>query len=158
MRRRKLIGRAARLALLVSSGWATLLVACENGGKMTKEDLLSEGVGEGLGMIAGDPISGFLLSEVGKKLTHTTVKSMSEQTGDTQSPGPASEDRAREEDYQQYEKLKQLVEQAAEDVAKAEGGNKAAGTRVRKAMQDIKAAAQEVRKKILEVRSASDSI
>ncbi len=55
---------------------------------------------------------------------------------------------------QEYERLKQLVESAAEDVAKAEGGNKAAGTRVRKIMQDIKSAAQEVRKKILEVRSS----
>ena len=52
-----------------------------------------------------------------------------------------------------YERLKELVEAAADDVAKAEGGNKAAGTRVRKAMQDIKAAAQDVLKKILEVRS-----
>ena len=57
---------------------------------------------------------------------------------------------------EEYERLKQLVEQAAEDIAKAEGGNKAAGTRVRKAMQDIKSAAQELRKKILEVRSAGD--
>ncbi len=56
---------------------------------------------------------------------------------------------------QEYELLKKLVEQCAEDVAKAEGGNKAAGTRVRKSMQDIKAAAQTVRQKILEVRSAS---
>jgi hypothetical protein len=55
---------------------------------------------------------------------------------------------------QEYETLKRLVESAADDVAKAEGGNKAAGTRVRKSMQDIKNAAQEVRKKILEVRSA----
>ncbi len=53
-----------------------------------------------------------------------------------------------------YETLRQLVESAADDVAKAEGGNKAAGTRVRKIMQDIKNAAQEVRKKILEVRSS----
>ncbi len=53
-----------------------------------------------------------------------------------------------------YERLKQLVDSAADDVAKAEGGNKAAGTRVRKIMQDIKSAAQEVRKKILEVRSS----
>ena len=53
-----------------------------------------------------------------------------------------------------YETLKRLVEAAAEDVAKAEGGNKAAGTRVRKTMQDVKNAAQEVRKKILEGRSA----
>ena len=55
---------------------------------------------------------------------------------------------------QEYETLKRLVETAADDVAKAEGGNKAAGTRVRKSMQDIKNAAQEVRKKILEVRSS----
>lgn len=55
---------------------------------------------------------------------------------------------------QEYEQLKQMVEDIAEDVAKATGGNKAAGTRVRKAMQDIKTAAQEVRKKILEVRSS----
>jgi hypothetical protein len=54
---------------------------------------------------------------------------------------------------EEYELLKKLVEQCAEDVAKAEGGNKAAGTRVRKAMQDIKSAAQDVRKKILEVRA-----
>jgi hypothetical protein len=52
----------------------------------------------------------------------------------------------------EYDTLKKLVEEAADDVAKAEGGNKAAGTRVRKKMQEIKAAAQEVRKKILEGR------
>ncbi len=54
---------------------------------------------------------------------------------------------------EEYEHLRQLVEAAADDVAKASGGNKAAGTRVRKSMQDIKEAAQVVRKKILEVRS-----
>jgi hypothetical protein len=53
---------------------------------------------------------------------------------------------------QEYELLKKLVEEAADDVNKAAGGNKAAGTRVRKKMQDIKSAAQEVRKKILEGR------
>lgn len=37
---------------------------------------------------------------------------------------------------------------------KAEGGNKAAGTRARQLMQDIKNAAQEVREKILELRDA----
>ena len=58
---------------------------------------------------------------------------------------------------QDYEKLKELVESAAEDIKKAEGGNKAAGTRVRKIMQDIKSAAQEVRKKILEVRSTDEA-
>ena len=54
---------------------------------------------------------------------------------------------------QEYERLRQLIEEAGDDVRKATGGNKAAGTRVRKSMQDIKDAAQTVRKKILEVRS-----
>ena len=52
-----------------------------------------------------------------------------------------------------YEQLKKLVEDAADDVAKAEGGNKAAGTRVRKAMQEIKKVAQELRVGILGARS-----
>jgi hypothetical protein len=56
---------------------------------------------------------------------------------------------------QEYEQLKSLVEAAADDIAKAEGGNKAAGTRVRKSMQDIKAAAQAVRVKVLEMRDSS---
>ncbi len=55
---------------------------------------------------------------------------------------------------QEYETLKRLVAEAEEDVNKAIGGNKAAGTRVRKKMQEVKAAAQEVRKKILEGRQA----
>jgi hypothetical protein len=54
---------------------------------------------------------------------------------------------------EEYKKLKDLVDSAADDVAKAFGGNKAAGTRVRKTMQEIKEAAQDLRKKILEVRS-----
>ena len=52
----------------------------------------------------------------------------------------------------EYETLKKMVAEIEDDLIKAEGGNKAAGTRVRKAMQDIKAAAQEVRVKILESR------
>lgn len=54
-----------------------------------------------------------------------------------------------------FETLKKLIAEAEEDVAKAQGGNKAAGTRVRKLMQDIKDAAQEVRKAILEMRDDS---
>jgi hypothetical protein len=54
---------------------------------------------------------------------------------------------------QEYESLKTLVAEIESDVAKAEGGNKAAGTRVRKQMQDIKQAAQEVRNRILEIRT-----
>jgi hypothetical protein len=55
-----------------------------------------------------------------------------------------------------YERLKQLVTQAEDDVRKAEGGNKAAGTRARQMMQDIKNAAQEVRQAILSARSAGE--
>jgi predicted nucleic acid-binding Zn-ribbon protein len=54
---------------------------------------------------------------------------------------------------QEYEELKKLVEEAESDIKKAEGGNKAAGTRVRKQMQQIKQAAQTVRSKVLELRS-----
>jgi hypothetical protein len=57
---------------------------------------------------------------------------------------------------QEFETLKQLVAEAEPDVQKAVGGNKAAGTRVRKKMQDIKSAAQEVRKKVLEGREESE--
>jgi len=52
-----------------------------------------------------------------------------------------------------YEKLKQLVASAETDIQKAEGGNKAAGTRVRKIMQDIRQTAQDIRKRILESRA-----
>lgn len=55
---------------------------------------------------------------------------------------------------QEYENLKALVAEIETDVNKAEGGNKAAGTRVRKQMQKIKQAAQQVRNRILEIRSA----
>lgn len=55
---------------------------------------------------------------------------------------------------EEYQKLRQLVDEVADDVAKAEGGNKAAGTRVRKIMQDIKNAAQAVRQRILEGRKS----
>jgi hypothetical protein len=54
---------------------------------------------------------------------------------------------------QEYESLKVLVTEIEADLSKAEGGNKAAGTRVRKQMQQIKQAAQVVRNKILEIRS-----
>ncbi len=53
----------------------------------------------------------------------------------------------------EYDRLKEMVAAVEDDLTKAEGGNKAAGTRVRKAMQDIKQAAQLVRIKILEQRS-----
>ncbi len=55
---------------------------------------------------------------------------------------------------QEYEDLKKLVSEVEGDINKAQGGNKAAGTRVRKQMQQIKQAAQLVRNRILEIRSA----
>ena len=53
---------------------------------------------------------------------------------------------------EEFERLRNLVAEAAEHVAKAEAGNKAAGVRTRKLMQDIKNAANEVRVKILALR------
>jgi len=55
---------------------------------------------------------------------------------------------------QEYENLKTLIAEIEADINKAEGGNKAAGTRVRKQMQQIKQAAQSVRNRILEVRAS----
>ena len=52
---------------------------------------------------------------------------------------------------QSFEKIKELVASAEADVNKFdEKGNKAAGTRVRKAMQEIKALAQTVRQEVSE--------
>ena len=53
-----------------------------------------------------------------------------------------------------YEALKNLVASVEDDLRKAAGGNKAAGTRVRKSMQDVKNVAQELRKKVLETRES----
>ena len=55
--------------------------------------------------------------------------------------------------YESYETLKGLIDSCADDVAKSVGGNKAAGTRVRKCMQQIKAASQDVRVDVLSARS-----
>jgi len=55
---------------------------------------------------------------------------------------------------QEYEDLKVLVTEIESDINKAEGGNKAAGTRVRKQMQKVKQSAQVVRNRVLEIRSA----
>jgi len=51
-----------------------------------------------------------------------------------------------------YQQLRQLIDAAEEDVQKASEGNKAAGTRVRKTMQDVRELAQTLRKQILEAR------
>ncbi|MFI4882760.1 MAG: histone H1 [Phycisphaerales bacterium JB064] len=51
-----------------------------------------------------------------------------------------------------YEQMKQILASITEDVDKVQAGNKAAGTRVRSAMQDIKNLATEIRKDVLELR------
>lgn len=56
----------------------------------------------------------------------------------------------------EYERLKKLVVEVEDDIRKAEGGNKAAGTRARQTMQDIKNTAQNIREKILELRSPGE--
>ncbi|MGD1915373.1 MAG: histone H1 [Phycisphaerales bacterium] len=53
---------------------------------------------------------------------------------------------------EKYNQMKQILDSVAEDMEKAQSGNKAAGTRVRSAMQDIKNLAQELRKDVLEMR------
>ncbi len=57
---------------------------------------------------------------------------------------------------EEFENLKRLITEAEDDIKKAEGGNKAAGTRARKTMQDIKNAAQAVREKILTMRGTEE--
>lgn len=57
---------------------------------------------------------------------------------------------------EEYERLKKLVVEVEDDIRKAEGGNKAAGTRARQTMQDIKNTAQNIREKILELRSPGE--
>jgi hypothetical protein len=54
-----------------------------------------------------------------------------------------------------FEQLEKMVAAAKEDYHKAVGGNKAAGTRVRKSMQEIKAQAQAIRVKVLETRATT---
>jgi hypothetical protein len=54
---------------------------------------------------------------------------------------------------QEYETLKTLVAEIEDEINKAQGGNKSAGTRVRKQMQQVKEAAQEIRKAIIELKT-----
>ncbi len=55
------------------------------------------------------------------------------------------------------EQMAQMLESIREDYGKAKGGNKAAGTRVRKTMQDVKKLAQEIRQEMLESRDSEES-
>ena len=53
-----------------------------------------------------------------------------------------------------YEQIKSLIEASEHDVVKAAGGTNAAGTRVRKQMQELKALSQTMRQQILDARNA----
>ncbi|MEO1449844.1 MAG: histone H1 [Bacteroidota bacterium] len=56
---------------------------------------------------------------------------------------------------EKYAKLKSLVISIEDDFNKFyDKGNKAAGTRARKAMQDVKVLAQDIRKEIQETKNA----
>lgn len=55
---------------------------------------------------------------------------------------------------EKYEQLKNLVLEVSDDFAKFyDKGNKAAGTRARKAMQEVKLLAQDIRKEIQEKKN-----
>jgi len=55
---------------------------------------------------------------------------------------------------QYFDRLVESLEATRADVEKAEAGNKAATSRVRKSMQDVKNLAQELRKEMLELRDS----
>jgi len=54
-----------------------------------------------------------------------------------------------------YENLKNIIAAMEADVQKFYNGNAAAGTRVRKALQEVKKAAQEFRIEVQELKSKS---
>ena len=55
---------------------------------------------------------------------------------------------------QKYEALKTLVANMEADVQKFYNGNNAAGTRVRKHLQEVKKACQEMRDEVQEIRGS----
>lgn len=57
----------------------------------------------------------------------------------------------------QLQQLAEAIESVREDYEKGKSGNKAAGTRVRKAMQDVKNLAQAIRQEMLESRDGAAS-
>lgn len=50
--------------------------------------------------------------------------------------------------------LKQVLTDLESDATKVDSGNKAAGTRVRKSLQDVVAQSKEIRKAVLESRNS----
>jgi methyl-accepting chemotaxis protein len=57
---------------------------------------------------------------------------------------------------EQYEKIKEIVEKMSSDVEKFKNGNKAAGTRVRKAFKEIKDLAHEGRKAVVAINNSTE--
>ena len=56
--------------------------------------------------------------------------------------------------FDSFKELKELIESIEEDAGKFyEGGNSAAGTRVRKGMQEVKIKAQEIRVGVQEIKN-----
>jgi len=55
-----------------------------------------------------------------------------------------------------FDRLKQVVAEAETDVVKCDAGNKAAGTRVRKAMMEIKKIAQAIRVTITQAKQPKE--
>jgi len=53
-----------------------------------------------------------------------------------------------------YNKMCLTLERGIEDVEKFEDGNKSAGTRIRKNMQDVKNLAQKIRVEVQEMKNA----
>ena len=53
-----------------------------------------------------------------------------------------------------FESIKQTIAEVESDVSKFYEGNNAAGSRIRKAMQDLKSLAQELRQEVLETRNS----
>jgi hypothetical protein len=57
---------------------------------------------------------------------------------------------------EKFEQIKSLITEAGLDIEKFyEKGNKSAGTRIRKAMQELKKLAQEVRQDVQDTKNAS---
>ncbi|QPH40577.1 histone H1 [Pedobacter endophyticus] len=55
---------------------------------------------------------------------------------------------------EKFKKVQEVISSIEADVAKFyDGGNSAAGTRVRKAMQDLKVLAQEIRAEVIEKKN-----
>ncbi|GGI23715.1 histone H1 [Pedobacter mendelii] len=57
---------------------------------------------------------------------------------------------------EKFEKVKEVIANIEADAAKFyDGGNAAAGTRVRKAMQDLKVLASDIRKEVTEKKNSA---